>query len=227
MDPQEASGEERNLIEILKENCPIDMNKYISYVQSPQCGAIATFAGTTRDTFDGKTVLELRYEAYVPMAVRCIKSICSSARSMWNIYSIAAAHRLGAVPVGEISVFIAISAVHRADALDACKFLIDEVKATVPIWKKEVYTNGEVWKENSEFLERRPELGKTENNKDRSCCSRKVKAEEPQKQGCCGEKEYVMDRPDSIDTSLTAQEWHLLHAELHRPKFPASGNVSK
>ena len=174
MDPPDTIAEARNLIEILEENCPIDMNKCISYVHSPQCGAIATFAGTTRDTFDGKTVLELRYEAYVPMAIRCIKSICSSARSTWDIYSIAAAHRLGAVPVGEISVFIAISAVHRADALDACKFAIDEVKATVPIWKKEVYTNGEVWKENSEFLERRLELGKTQNNQDRAYCSRKV-----------------------------------------------------
>ncbi|KAK6936903.1 Molybdopterin biosynthesis MoaE [Dillenia turbinata] len=90
---------------------------------------------TTRDTFDGKTVLELRYEAYVPMAIGCIKSICSS-RSKWNLKSIVVAHRLGPVPVGETSVFIAISAVHRTDALDACKFLIDEIKASVPIWKK-------------------------------------------------------------------------------------------
>ncbi|PIN06128.1 Molybdopterin converting factor subunit 2 [Handroanthus impetiginosus] len=149
------SDEDKNLIEILEENIPIDIAKYITYVQSPHCGAIATFAGTTRDSFEGKTVLELRYEAYVPMAIRCIKSICSSARSSWNLHSIAVAHRLGPVPVGEMSIFIATSAVHRADALDACKFLIDEVKASVPIWKKEVYTNGEVWKENAEFLERR------------------------------------------------------------------------
>ncbi|KAK2641026.1 hypothetical protein Ddye_022789 [Dipteronia dyeriana] len=63
----------------------------------------------------------------VPMAIRCIKSICSSARSSWNIHSIAVAHRLGSVPVGETCVFIAVSAVHRADALDACNFLIDEL----------------------------------------------------------------------------------------------------
>ncbi|KAL3530151.1 hypothetical protein ACH5RR_009473 [Cinchona calisaya] len=190
------AAEERNLIEILEENHPIDISKYISYVHSPQCGAIATFAGTTRDTFDGKTVLELRYEAYVPMAIRCIKSICSCARSTWNIYSIAAAHRLGAVPVGETSVFVAISSVHRVDALDACKFLIDEIKASVPIWKKEVYTNGEVWKENSEFLQRRLELGKAEKDHDRVCCSRKVKVEVPEKhdkQGCCGGQVKVND----------------------------------
>lgn len=62
--------------------------------------------------------------------------------------------------MGETNVFIAISSVHRIDALDACKYVIDELKATVPIWKKEVLANGEVWKENSEFLERRLELGK-------------------------------------------------------------------
>ncbi|GFP79284.1 molybdopterin synthase catalytic subunit [Phtheirospermum japonicum] len=107
--------EEKNLIEILKDNIIIDTNKFINYVQSPHCGAITTFAGTTRDTFDGKDVLELRYEAYVPMAMRCIESICSSARSSWSLNAIAVAHRLGPIPVGETSVFIAVSSVHRAD----------------------------------------------------------------------------------------------------------------
>ncbi|KAK9949295.1 hypothetical protein M0R45_004828 [Rubus argutus] len=161
------ADEDRNLVEILEEHTEIDIAKYINYVSAPQAGAIATFSGTTRDTFDGKTVLELRYEAYVPMAIRCMKSICSSARSSWNLVSIAVAHRLGPVSVGKTSVFIAVSSVHRVDALDACKFVIDEIKASVPIWKKEVYGNGEVWKENSEFLERR-----------KSCCGPKVKVVE-------------------------------------------------
>ena len=82
------------------------------------------------------------------MAIKCLKSLCSSARSSWDLHSIVVAHRLGTVPVGETSVFVAVSAVHRDAALEACRFLIDELKATVPIWKKEVYTNGEVWKEN-------------------------------------------------------------------------------
>ncbi|KAL7084686.1 hypothetical protein ACP275_14G237000 [Erythranthe tilingii] len=106
------------------------------------------------------------------MAIRCIKSICTSARSSWNVSSIAVAHRLGPVPVGEISVFIATSSVHREDSLDACKFMIDEVKASVPIWKKEVYSHGEVWKENSEFLERRDELVVPGHG--RKCCGKKV-----------------------------------------------------
>ncbi|XP_071717188.1 molybdopterin synthase catalytic subunit-like [Rutidosis leptorrhynchoides] len=185
-----ASEHEKNLVEILEENHPIDVNKYTNYVHSPQCGAIATFYGNTRDTFDGKTVVELRYEAYVPMAIRCLNTICSKARSLWNLNAIAVAHRLGPVSVGETSVFVAVSSVHRVDALDACKFVIDEIKASVPIWKKEVYSNGEVWKENSEFLERRSEIGKAT-----GCCKPKVKVEDevvgPVKNGCCGPKVKV------------------------------------
>ncbi|KAF5745002.1 putative molybdopterin synthase large subunit [Tripterygium wilfordii] len=183
------SEAEKTLVEILEDNIPIDIAKYINYVSAPQAGAIATFSGTTRDTFEGKTVVELRYEAYVPMAIRCLKSISSSARLSWNLHSIAFAHRLGPVPVGETSVFVAVSAVHRADALDACKFLIDELKASVPIWKKEVYDNGEVWKENSEFTERRLELGK----KDGACCGRKIEGDSHSRKGCCGAKVKVDD----------------------------------
>lgn len=185
------AGEDRTLVEILEENNPVDMTKYMTYVSAPQAGAIATFSGTTRDTFEGQIVVELRYESYVPMAIRCIKSICSLARSSWNLHSIAVAHRLGPVPVGETSVFIAVSAVHRADALDACKFLIDELKASVPIWKKEVYASGEIWKENSEFMERRLELGKMEG----ICCGsgREVPVRSHDRKTCCGTKVKVDD----------------------------------
>ncbi|KAK7259945.1 hypothetical protein RIF29_25579 [Crotalaria pallida] len=169
-----AAENDKNLIEILENLNAIDIAKYMNYVSTPQAGAIATFSGTTRDTFEGKTVTELRYEAYVPMAIRCIKFVCSSARASWNLHSIAVVHRLGTVPVGETSVFIAVSSVHRADALEACRFMIDEIKATVPIWKKEVYSNGEVWKENTEFLERRSELS---DNKV-GCCGKKVETKE-------------------------------------------------
>eukprot|EP00262_Sarcandra_glabra_P018618 TRINITY_DN6755_c0_g1_i4.p1 TRINITY_DN6755_c0_g1~~TRINITY_DN6755_c0_g1_i4.p1 ORF type:complete len:218 (+),score=28.62 TRINITY_DN6755_c0_g1_i4:382-1035(+) len=195
----EGEGEMKNLIEIVKDSSssknlieivedsssspnpnPIDVMKYINSVRSPKSGAIATFEGTTRDSFQGKRVVELRYEAYVPMAIRRLKTICCTARSSWNLDSIAVAHRLGSVPVGESSVFIAISAVHRIDALDACKYVIDEIKASVPIWKKEVYDNGEVWKENSEFLERRKTLSTT------STLGLGMV-------GCCGRNKFVED----------------------------------
>ncbi|KAK4275709.1 hypothetical protein QN277_018747 [Acacia crassicarpa] len=188
------TAEDKDLVEILEDLNPIDVAKYMNYVSAPQAGAITTFSGTTRDTFEGKTVLELRYEAYVPMAIRCLKSLCSSARASWNLHSIAVAHRLGTVPVGEISVFVAVSAVHRADALEACRFLIDELKAAVPIWKKEVYTNGEVWKENSEFLERRPELGK---NGDFS--GEVTAKKEHNRKHCCGAKVQMKDEDKCED----------------------------
>lgn len=141
---KKANEHENNLIEIFGENHPIDINKYTNYVHAPQCGAIATFNENTHDTFEGKTDIELRYEVYVPMYIRCLSSICSSARSKWNLNSIAVTHRLGPISVGETSVFVAISSIHRVDALDACKFVIDELKASVLIRKKEVYSNGEV-----------------------------------------------------------------------------------
>lgn len=186
-----AAEDNKDLIEIVENLNSIDVAKYMNFVSAPQAGAIATFSGTTRDTFDGKTVVELIYEAYTPMAIRCIKSVCSSARESWNLHSIAVAHRLGTVPVGGTSVFIAVSSVHRADALEACRYLIDEIKATVPIWKKEVYSNGEVWKENTEFLERRSELGKKDVVVD--CSVKKSEIKEPSKKLCCGNKVRVDD----------------------------------
>ncbi|KEH19062.1 putative molybdopterin synthase [Medicago truncatula] len=172
-----AAEDDKDLIEIVENLNSIDVAKYMNFVSAPQAGAVATFSGTTRDTFDGKTVVELIYEAYIPMAIRCIKSVCSSARESWNLHSVAVAHRLGTVPVGGTSVFIAVSSVHRADALEACRYLIDEIKATVPIWKKEVYSNGEVWKENTEFLEKRSELGKKDVVADCSVKKSEIKEE--------------------------------------------------
>jgi len=207
------SAEEKNLIEILEEGHKVDVVKYIDYVSAPQAGAIATFSGTTRDMFEGKTVLELRYEAYVPMATRCLSSICTTARSTWDIHKIAVAHRLGPVPVGETSVLIAVSSVHRADGLDACKFLIDELKASVPIWKKEVYTNGEIWKENSEFMEKRLELAEK-----RDSIVKKTVVEEHRRRGCCGSKVRVEEDEEHKDITgdNKSSSWSLVAVTLFR-----------
>jgi molybdopterin synthase catalytic subunit len=147
-----AEGEQ-DFVEIVDET-HLDIKKYTDSVRSPAAGAIATFIGTTRNTFEDKQVLELRYEAYVPMALKQLKAICFAARNRWKLMRLAVAHRLGVVPVGEESVFVAVSSVHRRDALEACEYIIDEIKLSVAIWKKEVYTNGEVWKENSEFFQK-------------------------------------------------------------------------
>ena len=96
-----------DLIEILDPSAPkFDLAKYTDHVRSLAAGAIATFDGTTRDTFDSKCVLELRYESYIPMAHRQVSSILASARSRWSLTRIAVAHRLGVVPVGEASVLL-------------------------------------------------------------------------------------------------------------------------
>ena len=120
-------------------------------VVCPTAGAIATFIGTTRDNFEGKAVLRLEYEAYQPMAERQMLAIIQRARAQWELRHVAISHRVGVVPTTESSVEIAVSSAHRKEALAAVHFLIDELKAQVPIWKKEIYA-GEAacWKENKE-----------------------------------------------------------------------------
>ena len=120
-------------------------------VVDASCGAISTFVGTTRDHFDGKKVVCLEYEAYVPMAVKKLRSLCDEVRTKWRVGKIAILHRLGPVDVKEASVVIAISSAHRKASLEAVHFAIDQLKATVPIWKKEMYEGGTCWKQNAEF----------------------------------------------------------------------------
>ncbi|OWR45318.1 molybdopterin synthase catalytic subunit isoform X1 [Danaus plexippus] len=121
-------------------------------VVDDKCGAVSLFVGTTRDNFDGKKVLHLEYEAYEAMAINALKAICNEVREKWpNVHGIAMYHRLGSVPCKEASVVIAVSSPHRQDSLSAVSYCIDQLKATVPIWKKEVYDGSEpMWKENKE-----------------------------------------------------------------------------
>ncbi|XP_053613395.1 molybdopterin synthase catalytic subunit [Plodia interpunctella] len=123
------------------------------------CGAVSIFVGTTRDNFEGKKVVRLEYEAYESMALKAMKSICEEVRGKWPaVHSIAIYHRLGEVPCREASVVIAVSSPHRRDSLDAVSHCIDQLKATVPIWKKEVYEGAAPeWKENKECTSEKPE----------------------------------------------------------------------
>eukprot|EP00993_Chasmostoma_nieuportense_P005470 NODE_6096_length_573_cov_23.293722_g5931_i0.p1 GENE.NODE_6096_length_573_cov_23.293722_g5931_i0~~NODE_6096_length_573_cov_23.293722_g5931_i0.p1 ORF type:complete len:177 (-),score=52.08 NODE_6096_length_573_cov_23.293722_g5931_i0:43-528(-) len=131
---------------------PLSLQQISERVQRNNGGAIALFCGTTRDHFNGKAVLRLEYEAYEPMALKELKKICLQLHQQYELLAIGIVHRLGVVPIGETSVVVAISSIHRREALEACHHAIDTLKATVPIWKKEVYTNGEVWKANPEAL---------------------------------------------------------------------------
>ena len=132
----------------------LDLNEVNDLVVNQSCGAISYFVGTTRDNFDGKTVVHLEYEAYEGMARKVMSHICDEMRFRWeDIKHIAIFHRLGTVPVKESSVIIAVSSPHRKTSLEAVQFAIDELKKSVPIWKKEQYKDGQgssEWKENAE-----------------------------------------------------------------------------
>ncbi|XP_042893590.1 molybdopterin synthase catalytic subunit-like [Penaeus japonicus] len=129
-------------------------------VTDPTCGAVSLFVGTTRNNFQGREVVRLEYEAYQEMAEKEMLAICRQARDKWNLKHIAIYHRLGVVPVLESSVIIAVSSSHRRESLEATSFLIDLLKARVPIWKKEMYDDGRGdWKENKECAWNKVEEG--------------------------------------------------------------------
>jgi molybdopterin synthase catalytic subunit len=127
---------------------PIDPAAVWARVAAPDCGAVATFTGTVRDTFAGRPVVRLEYEAYGPMALQALREIGDDLRSRHELGRIAIVHRTGALEVGEVSVAIAVSAPHRRAALDACDEAIERLKAILPVWKKEVFEGGEEWREN-------------------------------------------------------------------------------
>lgn len=124
---------------------PIDVAAVTAAVACPSAGATVTFVGTTRDHNDGRRVSRLDYEAYPEMALAEMRRIGETAQQRWPIEKVAIVHRIGVVPLGEASVVIAVSAVHRHAAFEACHFAIDRLKEVVPIWKKEYFEGGEIW----------------------------------------------------------------------------------
>jgi len=126
-------------------NQSIDLQKLVDYVTDPEAGAIATFIGTTRNNNEGRKVIALDYESYPEMAEKELARIGVDAAKNWPICRMAILHRLGPVQIGEASVVIAVSSAHRDAAFAASRFAIEEIKKTVPIWKKEVFEGGEVW----------------------------------------------------------------------------------
>jgi molybdopterin synthase catalytic subunit len=112
-------------------------------LQDPACGGYAAFEGWVRDYNDGRTVLRLEYEAFGPLAVREGERILAEARQKFGAARARCAHRAGALAIGELAVWVGVSAAHRGEAFDACRYIIDEVKHRVPIWKKEYYQDGD------------------------------------------------------------------------------------
>src|ERR1700757_2503878 len=134
---------EEDKFELVRE--VIDADALVRNVRAGQDGAIVTFDGFVRNESHGRETSYLEYEAYESMALGKMKEIAEQIHERFAIHRVAIVHRLGRLEIGETSVFIAVSAPHRGAAFDACRFAIDTLKRTVPIWKKEDFADGAVW----------------------------------------------------------------------------------
>jgi len=123
----------------------LSVDDAVAEVRTDEAGAIATFVGTTRARSRGRDVVHLEYEAYEGMAEQVMAELARALAEKHELCAVAIHHRVGRVDIGGTSVVVAVSAPHRADALAACKEAIDELKVSVPVWKKEVYEGGEEW----------------------------------------------------------------------------------
>lgn len=125
---------------------PIDVGALVSAAQRPDCGAVNLFVGTTRvDESSGNSVEYLEYEAYRPMADRKLEEIGAEIRDRWPVGHVAIVHRLGRVDPGEASVAIVVASPRRSPAFEASRYAIERIKEIVPIWKREVWSDGYVW----------------------------------------------------------------------------------
>lgn len=126
-------------------NEPLDVGAIARRIILPECGATVTLDGYVRQFTKGRESLYLVYEAYEAMALKEMEKLIEKAHEQFKIAAVGIIHRLGKLEIGETSVVISVSAPHRRAAFEACEWLIKELKKTVPIWKKEVYADGEVW----------------------------------------------------------------------------------
>ena len=124
---------------------PLNIQSCIDWIMSPESGGIDVFIGSVRNATKGKAVFKLDFEAYEPMAISEMEKIAKQAFDKWPVQKVLIHHRTGTLQVGEVPVIIAVSAAHRDAAFDACRYIIDTLKQTVPIWKKEAFEDGDVW----------------------------------------------------------------------------------
>lgn len=130
---------------IIIQSEPLDVEKVFDLVKSEKAGAVNLFIGTVRKVSKDKNVVRLEYESYDEMVVKEIEKIVDEARAAYPIEKAAVFHRKGNLEVGEKAVIIGVSTPHRKESFEACRFIIDNLKKTVPIWKKEVFDDGEEW----------------------------------------------------------------------------------
>jgi len=124
---------------------PLDIQKAIDHVSDGSVGGIDVFIGTVRDATKGKKVVALEFEAYEKMAISEFEKIVQHADKQWSIHKVSILHAIGRKEIGDLAVVIAVSAAHRDASFKACRYIIDTLKQTVPIWKKEIFEDGEVW----------------------------------------------------------------------------------
>jgi molybdopterin synthase catalytic subunit len=128
-------------------SAPLSLDELLADVRSPGCGGVVTFTGVVRDHSRGQSIEHLEYEAYEPMAEAEMRRIADEVRARWPETRVAMTHRVGRLEIGEPAVMIAVAAPHRAEAFEACRFAIDALKQSVPIWKKEFGVEGTYWVE--------------------------------------------------------------------------------
>lgn len=142
--PSHHLSEQSDLITVSPD--PVDPSTVVAAVSAPEAGAVVLFVGTVRDHSPGRTgVTHLEYESYDEQVVEKIVEVVTEVRDRWPVRKVAAIHRVGELGIGEISIAVAVSSPHRADAFEAGRYLIDEVKARAPIWKKEHWPGGAEW----------------------------------------------------------------------------------
>jgi|SRR5699024_5566805 len=123
----------------------LSASEALAKMNHPACGGIDIFIGMVRAQTEKQEVVRLEYEAYYGMAIKEMEKIAQEVKAKWSVEDILIHHRVGILSVGEIAVIIAVNAPHRKAAFEACQYAIDTLKQTVPIWKKEVFVNGEEW----------------------------------------------------------------------------------
>ena len=145
--PPVSGGSNDELFKITRD--VLDPTALHNLVLSPQAGAVSLFVGVVRDNNLGRDVNYLEYDAYPAMATKVMRQIASEIRERWDVLDIAMHHRIGRLEIGEASVAVAVASAHRGEGIEACHYGIDRLKAIVPIWKKEVWSDGEEWIEGS------------------------------------------------------------------------------
>lgn len=126
-------------------NEKLNLQECIDFVSEDSCGGIVPFIGTVRNATQNKTVTQLDFSSYVPMAIKEMQKIADTVLEKFAVEKIAIHHAIGSLKIGDIPVIITVSAPHRNAAFEACQYAIDTLKETVPIWKKEYFEDGEVW----------------------------------------------------------------------------------